>query len=209
MTHPAHGSLVGSEAGSKRVGRRSNLPGAVAAGRVGGAGGAKLPSSGSSLNAGSDAVRPRAPRRSRSKAAGSAPPIPIHMRNPKKGRARVFRNCPSCNFDNHIRRAKCEKCQKALPAGKRRKETKASDESAIDGAAQVTERLQQHDPTPGSTVLPSDVPSTLGAAHMRSSTTNDHTGQTEDNHGRGNHMVPLSDSGTFHLGPPPHSPGRG
>lgn len=58
----------------------------------------------------------------RRRSSSSGPPLPVHMRNPKKGRDRVFRPCLSCNEDNHIRRANCEKCKEPLPAGKRRKD---------------------------------------------------------------------------------------
>lgn len=48
--------------------------------------------------------------------------IPVHLRNPKKGRARVFRECPHCKAENHIRRSQCVKCKGPLPAGKRRRD---------------------------------------------------------------------------------------
>lgn len=46
--------------------------------------------------------------------------LPVYLRNPKKGRARVFRECRECKNDNHIRRSDCFHCKKPLPAGKRR-----------------------------------------------------------------------------------------
>eukprot|EP00177_Eucheuma_denticulatum_P003238 GFKZ01005854.1.p1 GENE.GFKZ01005854.1~~GFKZ01005854.1.p1 ORF type:complete len:732 (+),score=56.08 GFKZ01005854.1:559-2754(+) len=49
-------------------------------------------------------------------------PVPVHLRNPKKGRARVFRNCQKCKSENHIRRSNCVTCQAPLPAGKRRRD---------------------------------------------------------------------------------------
>lgn len=48
--------------------------------------------------------------------------LPVHLRNPKRGRARVFRECRFCHTENHIRRSDCSKCKKALPIGKRRRD---------------------------------------------------------------------------------------
>lgn len=66
------------------------------------------------------------PRRPRSRKRGNRPPgqpsIPVHLRNPKKGRARVFRKCMFCDKDNHIRRSVCFSCKQPLPAGKRRRD---------------------------------------------------------------------------------------
>ncbi|CAN8068997.1 unnamed protein product [Agarophyton chilense] len=52
----------------------------------------------------------------------NGPTIPVHLRNPKKGRARVFRECVHCGTENHIRRSDCVSCQKPLPPGKRRRD---------------------------------------------------------------------------------------
>lgn len=49
--------------------------------------------------------------------------LPIYMRNPKRGRARVFRDCVFCHHQNHIRRQTCEACGQKMPEGKRRKRT--------------------------------------------------------------------------------------
>lgn len=48
--------------------------------------------------------------------------VPVHLRNPKKGRARVFRECKQCKSENHIRRSDCLQCKAPLPAGKRRRD---------------------------------------------------------------------------------------
>lgn len=48
--------------------------------------------------------------------------VPVHLRNPKKGRARVFRECQQCRSENHIRRSDCISCKAPLPAGKRRRD---------------------------------------------------------------------------------------
>lgn len=63
----------------------------------------------------------RPPRRRKGNTPGT-PAIPVHLRNPKKGRARVFRKCQYCNHENHIRRSNCDACKQALPAGKRRRD---------------------------------------------------------------------------------------
>lgn len=49
-------------------------------------------------------------------------PVPVHLRNPKKGRARVFRECKQCRSENHIRRSDCSECRAPLPAGKRKRD---------------------------------------------------------------------------------------
>lgn len=61
-------------------------------------------------------------RRSKNGDKPTGTPIPVHLRNPKKGRDRVFRECPSCGAENHIRRSKCVACKEPLPAGKRRRD---------------------------------------------------------------------------------------
>lgn len=48
--------------------------------------------------------------------------LPVHLRNPKRGRARVFRECRACHTENHIRRSDCSKCGETLPIGKRRRD---------------------------------------------------------------------------------------
>lgn len=53
---------------------------------------------------------------------GMSTTVPVHMRNPKRGRARVFRECKKCKKENHIRRSNCSDCKAPLPVGKRRKD---------------------------------------------------------------------------------------
>lgn len=62
-------------------------------------------------------------RKSRRTGDGTgATTVPVHLRNPKKGRARVFRDCRQCKSENHIRRSDCLQCKAPLPAGKRRRD---------------------------------------------------------------------------------------
>lgn len=61
-------------------------------------------------------------KRSRRKGDANSTPVPVHLRNPKKGRARVFRECKVCREENHIRRSDCSNCKAPLPAGKRRRD---------------------------------------------------------------------------------------
>lgn len=70
----------------------------------------------------SNTAATRRPRRKRGNRPPGQPSIPVHLRNPKKGRARVFRKCMFCDKDNHIRRSVCHSCKQPLPAGKRRRD---------------------------------------------------------------------------------------
>lgn len=78
----------------------------------------------------------------------SVPAVPVHLRNPKKGRARVFRECQQCRSENHIRRSDCVNCKAPLPAGKRRRdgnpsyERKNSAASAIPNAHGLSQQMR-------------------------------------------------------------------
>jgi hypothetical protein len=103
----------------------------------------------------------RTPRRSQS--SMTLPSLPIHMRNPKKGRARVFRECAHCEHENHIRRSTCQRCGRPLPVGKRRKETKLSaGGSAESPSCSPSAMRAAAEPSPGTTVVPADTTYTLG-----------------------------------------------
>lgn len=81
--------------------------------------------------------RSRMPRSRRKSQPPGTPCVPVHLRNPKKGRDRVFRKCQYCNHDNHIRRSNCDSCKQPLPAGKRRRDGTMSFSAAAKKAAQV------------------------------------------------------------------------
>eukprot|EP00177_Eucheuma_denticulatum_P007663 GFKZ01013942.1.p1 GENE.GFKZ01013942.1~~GFKZ01013942.1.p1 ORF type:complete len:737 (-),score=47.97 GFKZ01013942.1:816-3026(-) len=61
--------------------------------------------------------------------------VPVHLRNPKKGRARVFRECQQCKSENHIRRSDCIACKAPLPAGKRRRDGNPSYSRKLSSAS--------------------------------------------------------------------------
>lgn len=68
------------------------------------------------------ASSPRSKSRRRARDGPPTVTVPVHLRNPKKGRARVFRECELCRCENHIRRSDCIQCKAPLPAGKRRRD---------------------------------------------------------------------------------------
>lgn len=70
--------------------------------------------------------------------------VPVHLRNPKKGRARVFRECRQCKSENHIRRSDCLHCKAPLPAGKRRR----------DGNSSYDRKNAASSPIPNTNVVP-------------------------------------------------------
>lgn len=74
--------------------------------------------------------------------------VPVHLRNPKKGRARVFRECKQCKSENHIRRADCTQCKAPLPAGKRRRDGNPSFEKKISNFTSSVLNIRVHLPQP-------------------------------------------------------------
>lgn len=106
--------------------------------------------------------RSRSTRSRRKSQPPGTPCVPVHLRNPKKGRDRVFRKCQVCNHDNHIRRSNCDSCKQPLPAGKRKRDgsmsfsktshqkqqsTQSSTQSKVN-AAVAAAKSQQPQPSP-------------------------------------------------------------
>lgn len=115
--------------GPQTAPREDPAPGATA----GTAPAAALPATGTFASANKNMIGTMSPwpgkktasrSRSRRKAGDgrNSTPVPVHLRNPKKGRARVFRECKQCRSENHIRRSDCASCKAPLPAGKRRRD---------------------------------------------------------------------------------------
>lgn len=80
--------------------------------------------------------------------------VPVHLRNPKKGRARVFRECRQCKSENHIRRSDCLHCKAPLPAGKRRR----------DGNPSYDRKNMASSAIPNANVLPRQLGSSRAAS---------------------------------------------